>query len=115
MLILAALLLFVLHAASNGVLLALLSAAVTFELVEKVVLVWMTRRIPVSVGPEAMIGRPVQVTSACRPVGRVRMGAESWRARCADGADSGDRLVVQAVDHVTLIVGRPQRTLSTSR
>jgi membrane protein implicated in regulation of membrane protease activity len=87
--------------------LALLGAAVAVEIVEKTILLWTTRRIPVSAGVEAMIGRPVTVVSPCRPAGRVRMGIESWKARCADGAGVGERLVVQAVDEMTLVVARP--------
>lgn len=108
MLIVAILLLYALDVTSRTVLLALLAAAVVFELVEKSLLVWSTRRIPVSAGAETMIGRPVRVTSACRPLGRVRMGAESWKARCAEGAGIGERLVVEAVDNVTLVVCHPQ-------
>lgn len=88
------------------IVIAILAAVVAFECVE-LVLVRRTRRIPVSAGTEAMIGRPVRVTSACRPTGRVRMGVESWKARCAEGAGIGEQLVVEAVDRVTLVVRRP--------
>ncbi|HZQ89086.1 MAG TPA: NfeD family protein [Gaiellaceae bacterium] len=106
MLIVAALLLYAFHVGPRSAVLALLISAVALELLEKSVLVWTTRRIPVAVGPETMIGRRVKVISACRPAGRVRIGAESWKARCADGADVGELLVVEAVDDVTLLVGR---------
>ena len=106
-LIVAAALLVFLHVGPRSVMFAFLAAAIAFEIVEKTVLVRWTRRIPVSAGAEAMIGRPVTVVSPCRPAGRVRMGAESWNARCAEGADVGEPLVVEAVDSVTLVVGRP--------
>ena len=107
LLIVAAALLYAFHVGSRSVLLAFFAAAITLEIVEKSLLVLTTRRIPVSAGTEAMIGQPVKVTSACRPLGRVRMGAESWKARCDEGAGVGERLVVEAVDSVTLVVARP--------
>jgi len=86
---------------------ALLAAGIAFELAEKGLLVWYARRIPVAVGVEAMIGRPVTVVSACCPAGRVRFGGESWKARCAEGAAVGERLVIDAVESVTLVVSTP--------
>ena len=107
MAIVAALLLLVFHVAPRPWVVALLAAAIVFELTEKGLLVWYTRRIPVAAGAEAMIGRTVTVVSACRPAGRVRFGGESWRARCAEGAAVGERLVIGAVDGVTLVVSTP--------
>jgi len=115
MLIVAASLLYAFHVGPRSVVLALLIAAVMFELAEKSVLVWTTRRIPVAVGMETMIGRRVKVISTCRPAGRVRIDAESWNARCAEGADVGEFLVVEAVDDITLLVGRSDRTTADRR
>ncbi|HXR10962.1 MAG TPA: NfeD family protein [Gaiellaceae bacterium] len=107
MLILAAAVLLVLHVGPRPWILAFLAAAIVFELAEKGVLVWYTRRIPVAVGAEAMIGRSVTVLSACRPFGRVRIGRESWQAQCAEGAGVGERLVIDSIESVTLVVSRP--------
>jgi len=107
MAIVAALLLLVFHVGPRSWMVALLAAAMVFELAEKGLLVWYTRRIPVAAGAEAMIGRPVTVLSACRPAGRVRFGGESWKARCAQGAGVGERLVIDAVESVTLVVSPP--------
>jgi membrane protein implicated in regulation of membrane protease activity len=63
-----------------------------------------TRRIPVAVGPETMIGRRVDVVAACRPDGKVRLSSERWNASCREGADIGDTVVVERVDQLTLIV-----------
>jgi len=65
-----------------------------------------TKRFPVAVGPEAMIGRSVNVIAACRPDGKVRLSGERWNARCRQGADVGDTLIVESVDRLTLIVSR---------
>lgn len=108
MVVVAALLLLVFHVGPRSWVLALLAAAIVFELAEKGLLIRYTRRIPVAAGAEAMIGRPVTVISACRPAGRVRLGAESWKARCAEGAGVGERLVVAAVEEsMTLVVSTP--------
>lgn len=107
MVIVAALLLLVFHVGPRAWVLAFLAAAIMFELAEKGLLVWYTRRIPVAAGAEAMIGRPVTVVSACRPAGRVRFGGESWKARCAEGAGVGECLVIDAVESVTLVVSTP--------
>ena len=107
MVIVAALLLLVFHVAPRAWVLALLVAAIVLELAEKGLLVWYVRRIPVAAGAEAMIGRRVTVVTACRPAGRVRFGGESWKARCAEGAAVGERLVIDAVESVTLVVSTP--------
>jgi membrane protein implicated in regulation of membrane protease activity len=85
----------------------LVAAAIVFELAEKGFWYWITRRIPHAVGAEAMVGRPVAVVSACNPEGRVHFGAESWTARCVEGAAVGDNLVIDAVERVTLLVSKP--------
>ncbi len=94
-----------LHVVGGGLGLALLGAAVAFEAAEKGYLVWWTRRLPTAAGPEAMVGHPVTVVSACRPTGRVRFGRESWQAHCAAGAEVGETLRIEAVDRLTLVVG----------
>jgi membrane-bound ClpP family serine protease len=78
-----------------------------WEVVEKLLLVWYSKRMPAAVGREALIGLPVLALSACLPEGWVRLGGERWKARCSEGAGVGDALVVEAVDQITLIVARP--------
>jgi membrane-bound serine protease (ClpP class) len=85
---------------------ALLAGVIAWELAEKVLWIRLIRRYPVAVGREALIGLPVTATTSCRPDGRVRLRGESWQARCSTGAQSGDALVVEDVDRITLIVGR---------
>jgi membrane-bound serine protease (ClpP class) len=58
------------------------------------------------VGAQTLIGREAVVSTACRPVGQVRLDGEIWAARCDEGADVGDRV---------RIVGREQLTLSVER
>jgi membrane protein implicated in regulation of membrane protease activity len=98
------LLLIGLHVVDVPVGLVLLLGAAVFELAEKAFWFWRTRGIPLAVGVEAMVGQPVTVIAPCRPEGRVRFGSESWKARCRDGAAIGERLVIDAVENLTLVV-----------
>lgn len=56
------------------------------------------------VGPETLIGLTATVVTACHPSGQVRVRGEIWHARCEQGADAGDEVVVRAVDGLTLVV-----------
>jgi membrane protein implicated in regulation of membrane protease activity len=104
LLVIALALLIALHVVGGALGWTLLGAAVAFKAAESY-LVWSTRRLPRAAGPEAMVGQPVTVVSACRPVGRVRFGRESWQALCAEGADVGQTLRIEAVERLTLVVG----------
>jgi membrane protein implicated in regulation of membrane protease activity len=83
------------------------SCAIAWEVAEKAFWLRWSKRIPVAVGPEAMIGLPVTVVSPCSPVGRVQLFGERWQARCEEGADVGERLVIEAVEDITLVVATP--------
>ena len=93
---------------------ALVVGAVAFEIAEKGFWIRYTRRIPVAVGTEPMIGQQVTVISVCRPAGRVRFGPESWNAQCAEGAAVGERLVIDEVEKTTLVVKRPETVSESS-
>jgi membrane-bound serine protease (ClpP class) len=43
----------------------------------------------------------------CRPAGQVRLDGEIWEARCDEGADRGDTVVVTGRDGLTLVVTPP--------
>lgn len=64
------------------------------------------RRIPKGVGDATLIGRKATVVSACRPDGQVRIAGEIWKARCAEGADPGETVVVAGRDDLRLLVDR---------
>jgi membrane protein implicated in regulation of membrane protease activity len=82
---------------------ALLSA-IAWEILEKAFWFYRTKNIPVAVGPEAMLGKPVDVIAACKPDGKVRFSGERWNATCRQGADIGETVIVEAVERLTLIV-----------
>jgi membrane-bound ClpP family serine protease len=92
--------------------LVLVGGAIVWEIAEKAFWFRSTKRIPIAVGREAMIGLPVTVISPCRPEGRVQLLGERWQARCTAGADLGDALVIEAVEQITLVVGKPGSDLA---
>jgi len=58
------------------------------------------------VGAQTLIGQRATVVSPCHPDGQVRLQGEIWHARCAEGADPGDTVIVTARDKLTLVVER---------
>jgi membrane protein implicated in regulation of membrane protease activity len=64
----------------------------------------MGRRAKPTTGAEAMVGKTAEVAEECRPRGTVRVNGELWEARCEAGASPGDRVVVDEVDGLTLVV-----------
>ena len=87
----------------------LIGSALAWEISEKAFWFWTMKRIPLAMGPETMVGRRVEVIAACRPDGKVRLQSERWKARCSEGAEMGDTVVVEAVEQLTLIVSSPVR------
>jgi len=64
---------------------------------------WSKRR-RAAVGVEALVGKVGVAVSDLWPEGQVKLDGEIWRARCAGGCDSGTKVVVRAVDGLTLVV-----------
>lgn len=81
-----------------------LAAVIVWEVAEKAYWLRYTKRLPITAGPEALVGLPVTALSACRPEGRVRLHGGIWSARCSDGAEPGETLVIEGIDRITLIV-----------
>lgn len=65
---------------------------------------WLSRRRGPAVGVEAMLGQTATVVAPCRPLGQVRIQGELWQARCEAGADAGDRVRVEGIEGLTLVV-----------
>jgi len=66
----------------------------------------LARRWKPKTGAEAMIGQGAVVVSPCRPLGEVRVHGELWRALCEDGAEVGERVCIEGIDGLTLLVTR---------
>jgi membrane-bound ClpP family serine protease len=88
--------------------LGVLSALTFFFVARKVVEAQVDN--PAQTGPEQMIGRFAEARSGIDPDGNAWMEGTLWSARLAPGADPialGDRVRVEAVDGLTLVV-RPE-------
>ncbi len=74
------------------------------EIAETTLFIWWSKRRKATVGVETLVGKVGVAESSLWPEGQVRVGGEIWRARCAGGCDSGTRVVVRAIDGLTLVV-----------
>jgi membrane-bound serine protease (ClpP class) len=58
------------------------------------------------VGAEALIDAEGTVLTPCRPLGQVQVVGERWEARCAEGADPGEKVRVTGIEGLTLTVSK---------
>lgn len=98
---------------AGGGLIALgLLSGITFYFVSRKV--WDAHRNDrVRTGAEEMVGAGAEARSSIDPEGRVWLEGALWRARLAEGAGPvrlGDRVKVEAVDGLTLVVRPEPRT-----
>lgn len=85
--------------------LAILSAVSFLYISRKVIR--STRHLPKRAGTEEMVGGEAEARSTIDPTGQVFMRGTLWSARLAEGvspARLGDRVKVEAVDGLTLVV-----------
>jgi membrane-bound serine protease (ClpP class) len=72
----------------------------------------------VRTGIEEMVGSTAEVRNTLDPEGQVWSGGTMWSARLADGiggpARPGDRVVIEAVDGLTLVVKPVSTTAQTA-
>lgn len=84
-------------------------SAISFYFISRKVLA-AHRQTRVRTGTEEMIGSTAEARSSIDPEGRVWLGGTIWSARLAAGSEPirlGDRVRVEAVDGLTLVV-RPE-------
>ncbi len=96
--------------------LGVLSGA-TFYIVARKVLA-AHRDQPVRGGPEELIGALAEARSSIDPSGQVAIEGALWKARLANGsapAQMGDRVTVEAVDGLTLVVRAEPRPADTRK
>ena len=90
-------------------------ALIALGLLSLVTFYFVTRKVvaahrdeDVRTGTEEMIGSTAEVRNTLDPEGQVWSGGTLWRARLAEGAGGtarpGDRVVIEAVDGLTLVV-----------
>ena len=67
---------------------------------------WRRRVRPLKVraGSETLIGEIGRVVVPCRPDGQIEVAGERWQARCAAGADVGQRVQVVSRERLLLVV-----------
>ena len=69
--------------------------------------VWLKwRKIRSITGAESFAGAPGVVVSDCDPDGQVRVKGQIWKAHCAEGAATGDKVEVTRIDGLRLEVAR---------
>jgi membrane protein implicated in regulation of membrane protease activity len=83
-----------------------IGVAAVIEVAETFFWIWLSRRGRVRMGPETLLGMTAEVVAPCRPTGQVRVQGELWRARCEEGADTGELVLVRALEGLTLVVER---------
>jgi len=77
---------------------------IVLEIGETLFFFWWSKRRKATVGAETLVGRRAVVSVDCRPHGQVRVAGEIWQARCEEGADVGERVVVREVTGLLLVV-----------
>jgi membrane-bound serine protease (ClpP class) len=89
-------------------------ALITLGILSVVSFYFVTRKViaaqldePVRTGPEDMVGSVAEARTSLDPEGQVWLNGALWRARLADEeavVRQGDRVVVEAVEGLTLVV-----------
>lgn len=102
----------------GGALIALgVVSAISFFFISRKVLA-AHRQPRVRTGTEEMVGSTAEARSSIDPDGRVWLGGTIWSARLAAGSEPiglGDRVRVEAVDGLTLVVRPEPQTAVQSR
>jgi membrane-bound serine protease (ClpP class) len=102
---------------AGGALIALgiLSGATFYFVTRKV---WAAHRNqPPRTGAEELVGAGAEARSSIDPTGRVWLEGTIWSARLSEGASpirAGDRVTVEAVDGLTLVVSPAPQAVHTS-
>jgi membrane-bound ClpP family serine protease len=86
--------------------LPVIGLAVVVEVGETLFTLWWSRRAPPKVGVETLIGATGRVVEPLRPIGRVRVRGEVWRARGSEELDRHVPVRVTDRDRLTLTVER---------
>jgi len=100
-------------------------ALIAFGVVSAVSFYFVTRKVlaahrdpRVRTGTEEMVGATAEARSSIDPDGRVWLGGTIWSARLAAGASPvklGDKVRVEAVDGLTLVVSPEAQTSTQSK
>jgi membrane-bound serine protease (ClpP class) len=83
---------------------AVIGAALVFEVAEAAALVWWSKRRGAQVGSETLVGVEGVALGPLEPEGQVRVAGEIWSARSAIAVAAGGCVRVAAVEGLTLVV-----------
>ncbi len=76
----------------------------TLDIAETGLFIWWSKRRRAAVGVDTLVGKIGVASSDLLPEGQVKLDGEIWRARCAGGCNVGTKVVVRAVEGLTLVV-----------
>ena len=74
------------------------------DIAETVFFIRWSKRRKASVGVDALVGKTGVAVGQLWPEGQVKINGEIWKGRCTGGCEAGTRVVVRAVDGLTLEV-----------
>jgi membrane protein implicated in regulation of membrane protease activity len=74
------------------------------EIAETTIFLWWSKRRRASVGVDSFVGKTGVTVGELWPEGQVKINGEIWKARCAGGCARGEKVVVRAIDGLTLEV-----------
>jgi membrane protein implicated in regulation of membrane protease activity len=77
------------------------------ELAEVGLWIWYSKRRRPTTGVEALVGAVGVAVTPCKPEGRVRVLGELWSAVCSEGAQAGQRVVVERVEDGLILAVTP--------
>ena len=76
----------------------------TIDVAETFAFMWWSKRRRAAVGVGVLVGKVAVASTDLWPEGQVKLDGEIWRARCAGGCNAGTKVVVRAVEGLTLVV-----------
>ena len=103
MLFLTALLLAIFVLSSPWGLVAVATGA-TLDIAETGAFLWWSKRRKAGVGVDTLVGTVGVAVGELWPEGQVKVNGEIWKAHCAGGCEAGTKVVVRAIDGLTLDV-----------
>jgi membrane-bound serine protease (ClpP class) len=74
------------------------------DIAETGVFLWWSKRRRATVGVDSLVGKTGVAVGELRPEGQVKINGEIWKARCNERCDAGTKVVVRAIDGLTLDV-----------
>ena len=84
--------------------LAAIGVGAALDIAETGVFLWWSKRRKASVGVDVLLGTIGVAVGELWPDGQVKINGEIWKAHCVGGCEAGAKVVVRAIDGLTLDV-----------